>query len=355
MGLDFEKIAEEAKRYADSSHTDLFLFNAPVYDESVGQLCRIVRSLTARRPNAALILVTLGGDPHAAYTAMRTLQRHYSEVSVWLNGDCYSAGTLMVLGAHRIVMSESGRLGPLDVQILKKDEIGERLSGLTLDIALSELREQVFSTFQATLASLKHQYKAQITFKTAMEVASRLTTGLYSEVYRQIDPLKIGEDARATQIAQHYGSRLVKKSLNASQEVVQQLIEGYPAHSCVIDYEEVKEKFSVVTKPSGDEEKLLDMLGVLSVVADDSFGKPFVLALSELKQEVDSEKSDETEGPQSDDAGVPGTAPEGAPGGDSDSAAKGAATEGGTPTGIPGVEAIEPDEVGEKSPKTLRL
>lgn len=69
----------------------------------------------------------------------RGLQHSYEKFTVLLAGRCKSAGTLIVLGAHEIVMTNHAELGPLDVQLGKKDELFELDSGLTVLNALTEL------------------------------------------------------------------------------------------------------------------------------------------------------------------------------------------------------------------------
>src|SRR5262245_39692485 len=101
---------------------------------------------TCRRDTAFVILVTLGGSAHAAYVIARELQRRFKKVILCIPGDCYSAGTLIACCAQELVMTPRGRLGPLDVQIPKKDELYERLSGLTASDALEELSQNAVRT-----------------------------------------------------------------------------------------------------------------------------------------------------------------------------------------------------------------
>jgi ClpP class serine protease len=81
------------------------------------------------------MLATFGGDAHAAYKIGRALQNKYNAGSIISNHEplfdvfvptyCKSAGTILVLGADRILMSAEAELGPIDVQLRKQDEVGE--------------------------------------------------------------------------------------------------------------------------------------------------------------------------------------------------------------------------------------
>jgi ClpP class serine protease len=111
--------------------TDIVLFNSGI--ERVRDR-HAIKVLTERkkRKNVLLLLVTEGGDPDAAYRIARCLQDRYKKFSVLVAGYCKSAGTLLALGANELIFSENGELGPLDVQMEKKDELWEQESGLTV-------------------------------------------------------------------------------------------------------------------------------------------------------------------------------------------------------------------------------
>ena len=75
-------------------------------------------------------------------------KRNMSVFFLYVSGFCKSAGTLVALGAHELTMSDHGELGPLDVQLLKKDEIWETQSGLTAMDTLSAYKLQAFEPFE---------------------------------------------------------------------------------------------------------------------------------------------------------------------------------------------------------------
>src|SRR5258708_19182115 len=88
------------------------------------------RKLKTKRPNVVIIPVTDGGNADVAYRIGRYLQREYKEVYAFVPSRCKSAGTLLAAAAHKLYMGDLGELGPLDIQISIKDEIGENSSGL---------------------------------------------------------------------------------------------------------------------------------------------------------------------------------------------------------------------------------
>ena len=82
-----------------------------------------------RGKNAYSVLATYSGDPHVAYRIGRCLHRNYKRVIVNVPGPCFSAGTLLAIAGHELVMSDLGLLGPLDIQIQKSDELFEKTRG----------------------------------------------------------------------------------------------------------------------------------------------------------------------------------------------------------------------------------
>ena len=73
------------------------------------------------------LLHTLGGDIDAADKIVRILQRRVgadAELRVVVPDCAKSAGTLIAIGADRIVMSDSSELGPIDPQIVTREASG---------------------------------------------------------------------------------------------------------------------------------------------------------------------------------------------------------------------------------------
>ena len=111
---------------AEQLDADVIHYNGPVQRHADTQL--IQECITRRRrKNILLLLVTTGGDADPAYRIARCLQTKYERFFLYVSGYCKSAGTLVATGAHELVISDHGELGPLDVQMSKKDELWEVL------------------------------------------------------------------------------------------------------------------------------------------------------------------------------------------------------------------------------------
>jgi hypothetical protein len=245
---------------ADGTDTDVLLLNGPMnrpFDNAVITGCRARR----RRKNVLVLVVTSGGSPDAAYRIARCLQELYERFTAYVPGYCKSAGTLLVLGAHDVVIGDGGELGPLDVQMNRRDELFERQSGLTATSALTTLNEKAYLAFEHFLLQTKIRGGSSLTTRTATDIATRLTIGLFAPIYQQIDPLHVGEAGRAMLIAQKYGQILHQKGQNFDLAALDDLISGYPSHGFVIDRRQAEQFFTNVREPEPLESLLAQLLG----------------------------------------------------------------------------------------------
>jgi len=213
-----------------------------------------------KHKNLVFVLGTYGGDANAGYRIMRTLQRVYSsgaapgKVYAYVNSVCASAGTLMLAGADELLLAPHAELGPIDVQLKKQDEIGERTSGLTPLVALENNGLQGADMWAMHFAELR--FKRGFSTTAAAKIATEITTGLMGKLYEQIDPIRVAEVNRYLKIASEYGIRISK---NLRSGALDRLLREYPSHDFVIDMVEAKELFIKVETPSAS----LDELGLL--------------------------------------------------------------------------------------------
>ncbi len=267
-GRDNAPWSSVADRVAEELDADVFFYNGPIQpplDRQFMALCRQRK----KRTNVLLILVTLGGDPDSAYRMARHLQAHYDRFLLYVTGYCKSAGTLVALGAHELILGEDGELGPLDVQMSKQDSLWEQQSGLTVNAALTALQDKAYLAFESFFLETEERSLGAITVKTAGDIAAKLTIGLFAPLYSQVDPLHVGEAARAMQVADNYGRRLMMESKNLDPNGLHHLVTHYPSHGFVIDMEEATTVFEQVRVPTESEE-------ALAAALDDSAIEPQV-------------------------------------------------------------------------------
>ena len=83
-----------------------------VYDYFVNQL----DSMNDHK-KISLVLYTRGGDTLAAWSIINLIYQFTDDLEIIIPSKCHSAGTLMSLGAKRIVMTKQATLGPIDPSI----------------------------------------------------------------------------------------------------------------------------------------------------------------------------------------------------------------------------------------------
>jgi hypothetical protein len=292
--MDAKQIIAAAQAIRDRDNCDVFLYNGDIarwQDRNVIRLCRG----RERKRNVLLVLVTDGGDPDAAYRISRCFQDHYETFTCFVTGMCKSAGTLLAIGAQQIIMTEHGELGPIDVQMSKKDELWEYQSGLTVTASLKALHERALAAFEHFFLNTKRKSGGSITLKTATDIAAKLTTGLFASIYSQIDPMHVGEAARATAIAREYGMRLNIIAENLKPEALNELIGSFPTHSFVIDRSEAESMLQRIRKPDELEEALFLALGDLALQSMTQPGQPAIVKCISDNEEEDNDGGQEPE------------------------------------------------------------
>lgn len=288
--------------FIETANCDIYVYTGEITSEGADKLVAKLVENPARRATCALCLTTPGGNPDAAYRMARALKRVYGGYTMYVFGYCKSAGTLIAVGADEIVMTDFGELGPLDIQMPKVDELDNE-SGLVYSQALAAIKAHAFEFFETCYLDIKIKSGGSISTKTASAIA----TGLTSPLAAQIDPLKIGESARALEITYAYGARLTH-----NQKALDKLINGYPSHGFVIDYEEAKALLGNVRQPHEAEYASIGQLKTELRCPND---KVCVALLDEILTHLPS--AQDNRGGENDnagqcpgDAGDPGAVPE---------------------------------------------
>lgn len=83
--------------------------SAEAFDLFVNQL-----DLIGDVPKITLFIYTRGGDTLAAWSLINLIRMFCKELEVIIPSKCHSSGTLMSLGANKIVMTKQATLGPID-------------------------------------------------------------------------------------------------------------------------------------------------------------------------------------------------------------------------------------------------
>lgn len=233
---------------------DVFLYYGNISTSGYNLISSILENKSEKKDTVCLILITYGGDPDAAYRIARALNHYYQNVEILVPDVCKSAGTLLCIGAKKLIISDRGELGPLDIQLSKPDEMFESMSGLDIIQALNALEHQVLSSFRRYLVEIRGRNR--LTTKMTADIAVKLVNDFIAPIAAKIDPMTLGSHQRAMQIAYAYGERLNEMSNSLQQDALTKLISNYPSHSFVIDRKESASLFNNVKKPDEETEQL---------------------------------------------------------------------------------------------------
>ena len=257
-------VIEAANKVAKLFDARVFLYSGTIDSRGFGKLVSSMQPSKTRphRPNTVLLLTTYGGHANAAYQIARAIQNTSDKFILCIPSFCKSAGTLIALGASQILMNSVSELGPLDVQLFQRDELGQRRSGLVVRTAFEGLAEESFKVFERVMLGIKVSSRQLISFETASRIAATITTGVMAPVYSQINPDILGNDLRDLSIAFAYGERLAEHAGNAKPDTVEHLVHGYPSHDFIIDRAEAETLFRNVAEPQPEIATLVNHLGM---------------------------------------------------------------------------------------------
>lgn len=230
---------------------DVILYAGPVNREGYLQISSVLEQLNPTKnkdKKVCLVLVTAGGLPGAGFRIARALNYYYGDIDIFIPDICKSTGTLICIGAHRLIVADRGELGPLDVQLLKADEMFERTSGLSIIEALGSLEDTMLNAFRKYLIDIKGGV-GSISTKLAADISAQLASSLVQPIASKIDPMTLGEHQRAVRIALEYGERLNEKTKSLRPYALQKLVVNYPEHGFVIDRKEAETLFNNVCAP----------------------------------------------------------------------------------------------------------
>ena len=239
------QLKEKITDYCKQTDTDMLLFNGTIGD-SVGFASGFVDFILNRphKKNCMLFLTTYGGDANWAYKIYRALKTTYDNYDVIICGFCKSAGTLITLGARKLFFSNIGEIGPLDVQMSKKDDFFKNQSALDMFRSQELIRKWSSDFFKNFFFELLQSTGGTMSVPVMSDAVNKMAGNLFTPIMDKINPIEVGETWRAMNIANIYGN--IMKSSNVNSDTIRMLIYDYPSHSFVIDIKQATELFANV-------------------------------------------------------------------------------------------------------------
>lgn len=232
--------------------------DVPITKKTVGQLASALAD--DQFDDLDLVIQSSGGDIHAAYQMMSLLRGRMTgrgELVACVPGKAQSSATLLCLGADKILLGESGALGPLDAQIrLGVTEIGtpDYASALHLLKGLNRLQRFSLETFDEAAACLyEHNVSRN---EDILRYGIEFSRAITAPLYERIDSQNIGYWDQMLLTGEAYGRRLLKRGklliddpeFNRDEhirQVLHHLVFDYPSHETVIDRDELVDELDL--------------------------------------------------------------------------------------------------------------
>ena len=168
----------------------------------------------------SLVLYTRGGDTLSGWSLVNLMRQFCSELEVIVPHKCHSAGTLMALGADRIVMTKQGTLGPIDPSV--NTPLNPHVEGAPPDARVPVSVEGIQGFI--TLA------REELGIKDEEGLSDVLV-----ELSKQVHPLVLGQVIRARSQIQMLAKRLIVNQVS-DQEKVEEVIKFLTSESGSHDY-----------------------------------------------------------------------------------------------------------------------
>jgi hypothetical protein len=215
-----------------------------------------------------VILHTPGGYIESAYKIAKLLRKHAKKINVIVPSYAKSAGTLICLCADKLILTTTSELGPLDVQIPEHQEgdIDTYKSALNGYKALEQVQNHAIENMDVATMLILRRTGNKMKLHDAIKLAIEFSGNTSGCLYNQINPKMISEYARALEIGERYGVKILEKYMGWEHEkatkVVRNLVYNYPSHEFIIDIEELTDLDFIVEESQGIEEKLIETIGL---------------------------------------------------------------------------------------------
>jgi hypothetical protein len=200
-------------------------------------------------PKLSLYLYTRGGVTMTAWTLVNLLRHFCRELEVIAPSKCWSAGTLICLGADRIVMTRQATLGPIDPSVdTPLNPIAEG--------AVPNQRTRVRLSVEG-LDGFVRFAKEEVGMKQGQFLGPIIT-----KLMDQVHALAIGEAYRVRAQSRMLGKRLLERQMMGQEEDIERVLRFLcsesGSHDYTIDRREAKNELKLkVDQPTDAEYRLV--------------------------------------------------------------------------------------------------
>lgn len=197
----------------------------------------------------SLFLYTRGGDTGAAWNIVNLLKMYCDELEVIIPHKAHSAGTIISLGANKIIMTKQATLGPIDPSLTTPLNPKISVNGSTINYPVSVEAVKGYMEFA----------KEEIGIKDDGALAEILL-----KLSEQVHPLVLGQVYRTRSQIKMLAEKLLKNQIQNPEEVnkiISFLCSDSGSHDYTINRREAKEELGLnVCKPTEEQYQIIKKL-----------------------------------------------------------------------------------------------
>ncbi len=194
----------------------------------------------------SLLIYTRGGDMVAPLRIVKLIRSYAKEFEVLIPYKCHSAGTLIALGADKIVMGRLGELSPVDPTTMHPYNPQNPVNPKQrLEISVEDLNSYFLLA------------------KEMAEVREEEMDKIFSNLVEKIHPLSLGNAYRAYRMGKMIAEKLleISRAKKLSKEKIKKIVEEITSKICIHGYpitrDEAESLDLPVEKLEGEQEKEL--------------------------------------------------------------------------------------------------
>jgi len=188
------------------------------------------------------LIESSGGDPLVAWRAISLLRTRFKKINVLIPNIAFSAATLLALGADEIVMGKYACLGPIDPQIMVKNQQDGSEKKFAYEDVLSLFR------FTKKEVGLTEQKYAQKIFELLSE---------------KVEPIALGFAMRASSLSYEIGVKLLLTHMSSAtgktkaREIAKRLNKNFFSHGHALYRKEAKKYGLKIVNASEEEDDIM--------------------------------------------------------------------------------------------------
>jgi len=208
----------------------------------------------------SLFLYTRGGDMVAPLRLIKLIRSYCDDFEVLIPYRCHSAGTLIALGANKIIMGKLGELSPTDPSTMHPfNPANPQIPQRKLEISVEDINS--YFLLATEKAGVKDEQMVEI----------------YKQLGEKIHPLSLGNAYRAIRMAKQIAEKLLRIHIK-DEERIKKIVKAVTSDICIHGYpitrDEAEDLGLEVEESNTDLEK--NMWGLYDIYAKEmKLGAPF--------------------------------------------------------------------------------